>query len=76
MWQISDESTSAFTKANNNMSRIQLKVEQVPGYVEDCMEYLKSEHKEGIKKLLHRRPDQTKEMADDVATLKRSMRCF
>jgi nitrate reductase assembly molybdenum cofactor insertion protein NarJ len=63
--QIYDESTSIFAKAHVNMYKIELKMEEVPDYVADCMEYLKTENKD----LLRRRLDKIKQAADDVAAL-------
>jgi nitrate reductase assembly molybdenum cofactor insertion protein NarJ len=65
LMQIYDESTSIFAKAHVNMYKIELKMEEVPDYVADCMEYLKTKETD----LLRSRLDKIKQAADDVAAL-------
>ncbi len=62
--QIANESYEAFMKAHDNMERIQMKMEQVPDYIRDCIKYLKSENKVIKEKLFPKRIERIRETAE------------
>ncbi len=61
--QIANEAYEAFMKAHINMEKIQLKMEQVPQYIDDCVKYMTSGKKVIIEKLLPKRLERIKEVA-------------
>jgi hypothetical protein len=71
--QINEYSYEAFVKAHENMFGIQLNTGKMPRCVADCIEYLKSGDKKGMKYLLQSSLDEIKQTADDGATISKEV---
>jgi hypothetical protein len=62
--QIANEAYNAFMKANINMEKIKSQMAKVPSYVKDCVKIIKSDNKVAIERLLPRRLECIKQVAD------------
>jgi hypothetical protein len=71
--QINEYSYEAFVKAHENMFGIQLNTGKMPRCVADCIEYLKSGDKKGMKYLLQSSLDEIKQTTDDGAAISKEV---